>query len=89
MIANKVIDFICNTHGRRIIESSHDFLVPARLKTYVDALYARDEALENCFVFVDGTFRPIAVLGIQRYIFMRNSLDKQKRNLVATMWMDK
>ena len=81
MIANKVIDFICNTHGRRIIES--------RLKTYVDALYARDEALENCFVFVDGTFRPIAVLGIQRYIFMRNSLDKQKRNLVATMWMDK
>ena len=79
MIPNKVIDFIYNIHRRRIIESSHDFLIPARLKTYVDALYAGDEALENCFVFVDCTYRPIAVLGIQRYICMRDSLDEQKR----------
>lgn len=30
------------------------------LQSYVDAVSARDAALQNCFGFVDGTVRPIA-----------------------------
>ncbi|XP_015774483.1 PREDICTED: uncharacterized protein LOC107352684 [Acropora digitifera] len=60
MVTNKVIDFIYDTHGRRIMEWNHDLLSPARLQTYADAVYAKGAALENCFGFVDGTVRPIA-----------------------------
>lgn len=55
MVTNKVLDFIYDTHGRRIKEWNHDFLSPARLQTYADAVYAKGAALENCFGFVDGT----------------------------------
>ena len=78
MISNKVIDFIYNTHGRRIIESSHDFLIPARYKTYVDALYARDEALENCFVFVDGIL-------IHQFL----SLESRDKYACGTVWTNR
>ena len=60
MVTNKVLDFIYDTHGRRIKEWNHDLLSPARLQTYADAVYAKGAALENCFGFVDGTVRPIA-----------------------------
>ena len=60
MVTNKALDFIYDTHGRRIKEWNHDLLSPARLKTYADAVYAKGAALENCFGFVDGTVRPIA-----------------------------
>ena len=59
-VTNKVIDFIYDTHGRRVMEWNHDLLSPARLQTYADAVYANGAAFENCFGFVDGTVRPIA-----------------------------
>lgn len=60
MVTNKALDFIYDTHGRRIKEWNHDLLSPARLKTYADAVYAKGAALENCLGFVDSTVRPIA-----------------------------
>lgn len=60
MVTNKVLDFIYDTHGRRIKEWNHDLLSPASLQTYANAVYAKGAVLENFFGFVDGTIRPIA-----------------------------
>ena len=59
MVTNKVLDFIYDTHGRRIKEWNHDLLRPASLQTYADAVYAKGAAHENCFGFVDGTVRVV------------------------------
>ena len=60
VVTNKVLDFIYDSHGRRIKEWNQHLLSPARLQTYADAVYAKGAALKNCFGFVDGTVRPIA-----------------------------
>ena len=60
MVTNKVINFIYDTHGRRIMEWNHNLLSPVRLHPFADAVYAKGAALEDCFGFVDGTVRPIA-----------------------------
>ena len=46
MVTNKVLDFIYDTHGRRIKEWNHDLLSPASLQTYADAVYAKGAALK-------------------------------------------
>ena len=41
MVTNKVLDFIYDTHGRRIKEWKHDLLRPANLQTYADAVWVQ------------------------------------------------
>ena len=60
MVTNKVVDFIYDTHGRRVMEWNHDLHSQAHLQIYVNAVHAKGAALETCFGFVDDTVRPIA-----------------------------
>lgn len=59
MVTNKVVDYIYDIHGHRIMDWNHE-LRPAHLQTYANAVHAKGAALETCFGFVDGTVRPIA-----------------------------
>ena len=59
MITNKVLDFIFDMHGHRIMEWNNTVLNPRSLEIYCNAIAAKGAALENCFGFVDGTVHPI------------------------------
>ena len=59
MVTNQVLDFIYDTHGRRILQWNHDLLNPRSLEEYTYAVSRKGAPLDNCFGFVDGTVRPI------------------------------
>ena len=59
MVSNQVIDYIYDTHGHRITQLNHQVLSQPLLQVYSDTIAAQGSALDNCFVFVDGTVRPI------------------------------
>ena len=60
MITKEMLDYICNTHGHKVLNWNHEILSPANLQTYVDAITAKGASLDNCFGFIDGTVRPIS-----------------------------
>ena len=60
MVTNEVLDFIYNTHSHKITEWNLALPSPTLLQTHADAVNAKGAALNNCFGFIDGTFRPIA-----------------------------
>ena len=60
MITNEVMDNIFDTHSHRISQWNHDILSLPLLQEYADAIHAKGVPLENCFVLIDGTVRPIA-----------------------------
>ena len=68
MVANKLLDHICNHNGYRVTKWNHDILAPVKLQTYVDATTAKGAPLENCFGFVDGTVRPISRPGANQHL---------------------
>ena len=53
MINNKMIDFIYDTQGHRLIQWNHQILNPESLETYAEVISAKGAALTNCFGFVD------------------------------------
>ena len=55
MIVNQVIDYIYETHGHLVTEWNNQLLHPVALQSYADAIHRNGAALDNCFVFVDGT----------------------------------
>lgn len=59
MIYNTVIDHIFEVHGHLITRWSHALLSTENLQLYAESVARKGAALENCFVFVDGTVRPI------------------------------
>ena len=59
MVTNQVLDFIYDTHGRRILQWNHDLLNQRSLEEYSFAVSRKGAPLDNCFGFVDGTVRPI------------------------------
>ena len=70
MICNTVVDFIYNLRGHTVTEYNHHLLDSASLQGYADALFAKGAALDNCFVLVDGTVRPIRRPGeMQRALY--------------------
>ena len=68
MITNRVMDFIYDTHGHRITQWNLAVLNPGFLEQYAAAIAGKGAALDNCFVFVDGTVRPISKPGEQQRI---------------------
>ena len=60
VVTNEVLDFIYNTHSHKITEWNLALPSPTLLQTHADAVNAKGAALNNCFGFIDGTFRPIA-----------------------------
>lgn len=60
MVTNQVLDFIYNTHGRKILQWNNDLLNPRSLEEYTYAVSRKGAPLDNCFGFVDGTVRPIS-----------------------------
>ena len=70
MVTNQVLDFIYDTHGRRILQWNHDLLNPRSLEQYTYAVSRKGAPLDNCFGFVDGTVRPISRPGeTQRVLY--------------------
>ena len=63
MITNKVIDYIYDTHHRKITNWNNGILNPVSLQMYADAISAKGAALDNCFGFIDGTVRAISKPG--------------------------
>ena len=59
MIYNTVINYIFNEHGHLISHWNHTLLRSKNLQRYADSIAAKGAALQNSFVFVDGTVRPI------------------------------
>ena len=68
MITNRVMDFIYDTHGHRITQWNLAVLNSGFLEQYAAAIAGKGAALDNCFVFVDGTVRPISKPGEQQRI---------------------
>ena len=60
MIVNRVVDFIFDNHGHRLLEWNNDVLTPQNLQIYANAIHEKGSPLENCFGFIDGTVRPIS-----------------------------
>ena len=60
MITNKVIDYLYDTHHRKITNWNNGILNPVSLQMYADAILAKEAALDNCFGFIDGTVRAIS-----------------------------
>ena len=60
MVTNQVLDFIYDTHGRRILQWNYDLLNPSSLEQYTYSVSRKGFPLDNCFGFVDGTVRPIS-----------------------------
>ena len=63
MVSNQVLDYICDIHGHRITQWNHQILSQPLLQLYSDTIAAQGSALDNCFGFVDVTFRPICKPG--------------------------
>ena len=59
IINNKVVDWIYENHGNRIMEWNHTILNPPAMQAYAAAVHNKGEALNNCIGFVHGTVRPI------------------------------
>lgn len=61
MIANKVLDWMYDTHGHRLTTwNNRPFLSPANLERYAIAITRKGSPLTNCFGFIDGTVREIS-----------------------------
>lgn len=60
MVTNQVLDFIYNTHRRKILWWNNDLLNPRSLEEYTYAVSRKGVPLDNCFGSVDGTERPIS-----------------------------
>ena len=69
MINNKMIDFIYDTHGHRLMQCNHQILNSKSLETYAEVISAKEAALTNCFGFVDGTVRQISRPGKNQRIY--------------------
>ena len=70
MVTNKVINFLYETHGHRILEWNDTILNPQALEEYAHAISNRGSPLKNCFGFIDGTVRPICRPGeSQRIVY--------------------
>ena len=76
MITNKVLDYIYDTHHRKITNWNNGILNPVSLQMYADAFSAKAAALDNCCGFIDGTVRAISKPG-ERQRVMYNG---HKRN---------
>lgn len=68
MLTNQVLDFIYDTHGRRILQWNQNLLNPRSLEEYAYAVSRKGAPLDNCFGFVDGTVRPITRPGENRRV---------------------
>lgn len=60
IISNEITDWLYSNHGHRLTHWNHDILSTAMLDIYATAIYNKGAALENCFMFIDGTVRPIS-----------------------------
>ena len=64
MIVNEVVDFIYETHDRKLIDWNETLLDQENLGCYVDAIHRKGAALDNCFDnCFDGTLLPICSAG--------------------------
>jgi len=63
MINNYMIDYIYQSHSRRILEWNDSILDPYLLERYSRAITAKGSPLDNRFGFIDGTVRPISKPG--------------------------
>jgi hypothetical protein len=59
MITNEVLHFIYDNHHHRITDWNAILMSPASLQQYINAVFRKGSALDNCFGFIDGTVRPI------------------------------
>ena len=55
LIFNTVLDFVYLHHHQRLQSWNQDFLQPAMLQQYADAIHNKGAPLSNCFGFIDGT----------------------------------
>ena len=70
MISNRMVDFMFDSHGHRLMNWNNSLLNPPALQRYTDAISNKGVALANCFGFIDGTVRPICRPGInQRVVY--------------------
>ena len=59
MISNFVLNWIYNNFSHKLSDFNQDWLAPAKLSEYADAIYQKGVAIDFCWGFVDGTVRPI------------------------------
>lgn len=70
MITNEVMRFIYDNHHHRLTDWNATLLNPVSLQQYIEAVYRKGAALDNCFGFIDGTVRPICRPGqSQRLVY--------------------
>ena len=60
ILHNVVLDWIFENHSHRLTSWNQQFLTPACLEQYAQAIRRMGSPLPNCFGFVDGTVRPIS-----------------------------
>jgi len=53
-------------HGHRLTGFQHDWLSPASLQTFANAIHDAGAPYNSCWGFVDGTFRPVCKPGTQQ-----------------------
>ena len=63
MVTKNVLDIMYPAHSPRITRWNHDILDPDQMEMYAAAITSRGAPLQNCFGFLDGTVRPIALPG--------------------------
>ena len=61
MVTKNVLDIMYPAHSPRITRWNHDILDPDQMEMYAAAITSRGAPLQNCFGFLDGTVRPIAL----------------------------
>ena len=70
LITNHTLDYIYENHSHLITQWNRNILKPRDLQSYADSITRKGAPLNNCFVFVDGTVRPISRQGhAQRVVY--------------------
>ena len=59
MKKNLIVNFLYARFGHLLHDLNQPWLSPQHLQMYADAIHNKGAALDNCWVFVDGTVRPI------------------------------
>ena len=59
LLSNHVMNFVYGRWGNLLKTMNQQWLAPVNLQPFADTIHASESPLDNCWVFIDGTVRPI------------------------------
>lgn len=70
MITSEMMSLVYNQHSYRLTSLQENWLSPASLQNYADVIHNAAVPYTNCWVFIDGTVRPVCKPAtLQRHLY--------------------